>query len=65
MTKLMRLPDVAALTGVAEATLRFWRHTGTGPPSARLGRRVVYREEDVTRWIDEQFAKNDDRTPAA
>jgi predicted DNA-binding transcriptional regulator AlpA len=58
MTNLFRLPEVAEMTGVPEATLRFWRSTHQGgPPSARLGRRIVYREEDVTAWIDAQFAK--------
>jgi predicted DNA-binding transcriptional regulator AlpA len=55
MTKLLRLPEVAEMTGIPEATLRFWRATHQGPPSARLGRRVVYREADVVAWIDAQF----------
>jgi predicted DNA-binding transcriptional regulator AlpA len=59
MSKLLRLPEVADLTGIPEATLRFWRHEKTGPRSAKLGRRVVYREEDVLAWIDAQFAKSD------
>ena len=54
MEKLLRLPEVAELTGVPENTLRFWRHKD-GPRSARLGRRVVYRERDVVDWINEQF----------
>ena len=53
--KLLRVPEVSELTGIPEATLRFWRHVGTGPPSAKLGRRVVYREADVIAWIDAQF----------
>jgi predicted DNA-binding transcriptional regulator AlpA len=57
MEKLLRLPEVAELTGLPEITLRFWRHQGTGPQSARLGRRVVYRERDVVAWIDEQFGR--------
>ncbi len=61
-TKLLRVPDVAALTGIPENTWRFWRHEGTGPKSARLGRRVVYREEDVLEWIDAQF-ENDGSPP--
>ncbi|HZH23253.1 MAG TPA: helix-turn-helix domain-containing protein [Geodermatophilus sp.] len=36
------------------ATLRYWRHLGTGPHSFRLGRRVVYRREDLHAWIDAQ-----------
>lgn len=54
-TQLLRLPEVAALTGIPEATLRFYRHEKRGPKSAKLGRRVVYRESDVVAWIDEQF----------
>ena len=64
MTKLLRVPDVSELTGIPEATLRFWRHLGTtGPPSAKLGRRVVYREADVLAWVDAQF--ENDGKPAA
>lgn len=55
MEKLLRLPEVAELTGLPVNTLRFWRHQGSGPRSIKLGRRVVYRERDVVDWIDEQF----------
>ncbi|QCX28078.1 helix-turn-helix transcriptional regulator [Nocardioides jishulii] len=54
---LLRLPEVSEMTGIPAATLRFWRHQGTGPRSTKLGRRVVYREADVIAWIDEQFEK--------
>lgn len=54
--KLLTLDEVAERYPIPKATLRFWRHQGTGPRSAKLGRRVVYREEDVTAWIDAQFA---------
>ena len=36
------------------ATLRYWRHCGTGPKSLRVGRRVLYRAVDVRAWIDDQ-----------
>lgn len=55
MKRLLRLEEVAALTGIPANTLRYWRATDTGPKSARLGRRVVYREADVIAWIDAQF----------
>jgi predicted DNA-binding transcriptional regulator AlpA len=55
MEKLLRLPEVAELTGLPVNTLRFWRHQGTGPRSIKLGRRVVYRECDVVDWIEDQF----------
>lgn len=54
---LLRTREVAEMTGIAEGTLRWWRHTGQGPKSFTLGRRrVVYDAEDVRRWIDEQYA---------
>lgn len=53
--KLLRISEVSELTGIPEATLRFWRHQGTGPASAKLGRRIVYREAQVLEWIDAQF----------
>ncbi|WIY81778.1 helix-turn-helix domain-containing protein [Propionimicrobium sp. PCR01-08-3] len=55
--KLLSTPELAEVTGLPEATIRYWRYMGTGPKSAKLGRRVVYRESDVRQWIDEQFAK--------
>lgn len=55
---LLILDEVAVMTRLPVATLRYLRHCGTGPRSGKLGRRVVYRESDVLRWIDEQFAKD-------
>lgn len=53
--KLLRIPEVAEMTGVPENTLRHWRKAGLGPKSVRLGRRVVYREAEVEAWINSQF----------
>ncbi|WP_151081426.1 helix-turn-helix transcriptional regulator [Nocardioides cynanchi] len=55
---LLRIGEVAEQTGIPENTLRYWRHVGTGPKSAKLGRRIVYREVDVVAWIDAQFNKS-------
>lgn len=60
--KLLRIEQVAERTGVSVSTLRHWRHHGTGPKSARIGRRVVYRPEDVDAWIAAQFDEADTRT---
>lgn len=55
--KLLTITEVAEMTRLPEATLRWFRHEGTkGPKSAKLGRRVVYRESDVLAWIDKAFA---------
>lgn len=41
------------------ATVRYWRAIGVGPKSANVGGRVMYRESDVEKWLDEQFAKDE------
>jgi excisionase family DNA binding protein len=54
VSDLMTLLEVAAYLRVPVATLRYWRHLGRGPAGFRLGRRVMYRREDVERWIGER-----------
>lgn len=51
-TELMLTPEVAAITRVPAATLRYFRHAGIGPASFKLGRRVVYRRSAVMAWLD-------------
>lgn len=51
---LMDSAGVSELTGISAATLRYWRHVNEGPPSFKLGRRVVYRREAVEEWVAEQ-----------
>ena len=53
-TQLLTLSDAAARLRTPVATLRYWRHLGIGPDSFRLGRRVMYRREDLDRWITAQ-----------
>ena len=45
------------MTGVSEATLRYWRSVGRGPRYGRLPgtRRIVYREQEVLDWINAAF----------
>ena len=54
--ELLTIAEAAQLLRAPVATLRYWRHLGTGPHSFRLGRRVVYRREDLRAWIDRQHA---------
>jgi excisionase family DNA binding protein len=52
--ELLTVADVAAMTRLSVGTLRNWRHTGSGgPPSVKLGRRVLYRRADVETWLKE------------
>lgn len=53
---LLTIDEVAARYRLSLATLRFWRHKGTGPVSFKLGRRVVYRASDVEQWAADQYA---------
>lgn len=54
--KLMTVAEVAELTRLPLSTIRWFRHAGKGPRSARLGKRVVYKQSDVLAWIEAQFA---------
>ena len=48
---LLTITEAADLLRTPIATLRYWRHLGTGPRSFRLGRRVLYRRSDLHDWI--------------
>lgn len=52
---LMTIDEVSELTRIPEATLRWYRHKGTGPRSAKIGGRVMFRRADVEAWLDEAF----------
>ncbi len=51
---LLTLTEAAAVLRTPVATLRYWRHLGVGPAGFRLGRRVLYRRQDLDRWIEAQ-----------
>lgn len=53
---LLTIDEVSDLIRVPVATLRYWRHGGEGPASFTVGRRVMYRREDVEAWLDDQYA---------
>jgi predicted DNA-binding transcriptional regulator AlpA len=55
MTKLLYQEEVAELLRRPCTTLRYWRVTGDGPKSFKLGGRVVYKLEDVEQWIEAQY----------
>lgn len=63
--ELLTTSEVAVQLRIPAATLRYWRHCAEGPPSFRLGRRVVYRLDVVERWIAEQEAADPRTSPAA
>jgi hypothetical protein len=57
--ELLTITEAAELLRTPVATLRYWRHRDIGPRGFRLGRRVLYRREDLRAWIDaEQQRQN-------
>lgn len=56
--ELITLTEVAQLLRVPAATLRYWRHMGTGPRSFRVGRHVRYYRTDVKEWLQQQRNDN-------
>jgi excisionase family DNA binding protein len=52
--ELMTVQDVARYLRVPVGTSRNWRVTGDGPPAARIGRHVRYRQADVESWVAER-----------
>jgi len=48
---------VAAHYGVPEATVRKWRHMGTGPVGVKFGRHVRYSVAELERWEREQAVR--------
>ena len=52
--QLLTITEVAALLRVPVATLRWWGHKGSGPDRFKIGRRIMYRQSDVDKWIDGQ-----------
>lgn len=51
---LLTTEEVAEWLRTSAATIRYWRHLNQGPPGFKVGRRVLYRREDVETWISQQ-----------
>ena len=43
--------QAAKFTGLAESTLRYYRHAGIGPASYSVGAKVFYDLPDLTDWL--------------
>lgn len=46
--------EAALFVGLSTSTLAKLRLTGAGPVYCKLGRRVVYRQEDLASWLNER-----------
>ena len=56
--ELLTITEAAELLRAPVATLRYWRHLGTGPRSFGLGRRVLYRSDDLRAWVDARHGQD-------
>lgn len=55
-TRLLRMSEVKARTGLSRSTIRRWVKRGLFPPPIRLGERVVgWIEAEVDQWIRERI----------
>lgn len=53
--RLLFIEEVADILRKSPASLRFMIHAGTAPASAKIGGRRMFRESDVSAWVDAQF----------
>ena len=53
MSRYMTTREVAAYLAVPINTLYQWRLRGEGPPAARLGRHLRWKQSDVDRWVEQ------------
>lgn len=50
--------EAAKILGLSSSTLAKLRLGGTGPVYCKLGRRVVYRPDDLAAWLESRVARN-------
>ncbi|WP_078969841.1 helix-turn-helix transcriptional regulator [Streptomyces natalensis] len=60
----LNLNQAAKHLGISPNTLYVWRHRRQGPPSFRMGGRVMYRISALNEWVIEQ-EQADSRSNAA
>ena len=66
MTRLLRVSEVQALTGLARSTIYAWSAQGRFPPAIRLSPRAArWVEADVKQWLRDQVAQGQRDAEAA
>jgi excisionase family DNA binding protein len=45
--------EVAERFRTTPETVRYWKHVGKGPTATKVGRRVLYEDDEVERWAAE------------
>lgn len=60
----LSLTKAADYLGISPNTLYVWRHRRQGPPSFRMGGRVMYRISALNEWITAQERADSRSNPA-
>jgi predicted DNA-binding transcriptional regulator AlpA len=58
LPKVISAKVAARYVGLSESTLAKLRLNGNGPTYCKLGRRVVYRPEDLDQWLESRTARD-------
>jgi DNA-binding transcriptional MerR regulator len=59
MNQLANNSQAAECLGIAAATLQYWRTTGAqNLPFIKIGRRVMYRQDDIDKWLKQHTFKH-------
>jgi prophage regulatory protein len=57
--KLLRRPEVEAITGLSRSTIYAWMKGGEFPQPVALGTRIVaWRERDIESWLEDRKSKS-------
>jgi hypothetical protein len=54
ITEVVDIHGASAVTHVNVATLRHWRWKNVGPPSFVVGGKLLYRVEELHKWVEHQ-----------
>lgn len=57
----MTTEEVANACRTSPSTVRYWRSERTGPPSFKVGRKVLYPQDGFRSWLREQQVLDRDR----
>ena len=55
---LLNQQEASAVLKLSERTLERFRLTGDGPKFAKLGRRVLYSQADLEKWVSSRLRSN-------
>ena len=51
----LSVSDLIVYLGVSRSTISNWRRDNTGPPYARIGKRIFYQQQAVDKFINDNI----------